>query len=268
MNPFTSSGVTFSQTVSIQLETHACYRALLSNWGDRTTEPCLGGNLIYSGELDAVGSIVMVAGNIAGSATFAVTGDGAEQKRSIRNGIADFVVTSLDEALRILKNEIRKRNSVAVCIGSDRDAVEREMIERGVVPDVVFAGVFAQRRKVTCFGEHVRELVVSEPDASVAILAWSVVRAAARWMPKLDAIALECLANEPCMRRWIRLSPRYFGRANLGERAFYCEPEPAREIVRRFAAAIETGAIASEVQVNLIHEGASTVLRLHPPVAG
>ena len=42
-----------------------------------------------------------------------------------------------------------------------------------------------------------------------ACLDWQVAQAPLRWMPKLDAIALECLRSDRWAHRWIRLSPRY-----------------------------------------------------------
>jgi urocanate hydratase len=260
----TDTAAIASQYYSIQLEAHACYRVLFPARSDKTSEPSLGGNLLYAGELDSTGRAVTVAGNAAGCATLAVTADGAAQKQAIRESVVDFVVTSLDEALRILKNEIRKRNSVGVCIGSDPDQVEREMIERGVLPDLVFAGTFDQRREVRCFGKHVREVMTSKPDPSIAVFAWQVVQAPARWMPKLDAIALDCLADDPWTRRWIRLSPLYFGRASLAERAFYCEPQIATEVMRRIEDSAKSGVIEAEVLVSLTTEGESKVLRLNP----
>ena len=80
----------------------------------------------------------MVAGNIAGAAIAGSDcGDQTRQKQAIRDGVVDFLVTSLDEALRILKNEIRKGETVAVCVGAAPKTVEQEMLERGVAPDLL-----------------------------------------------------------------------------------------------------------------------------------
>jgi urocanate hydratase len=100
-------------------------------------EPGLGGQLFYAGELDPVGRALMVAANIAGAASLAATPDLDAQKQAVRDGVADFLVISLDEALRILKNQIRKRETVAVCVGAAPAAVNWEMLERGVLPDLV-----------------------------------------------------------------------------------------------------------------------------------
>ena len=105
----------------------------------RTLDPetGLGGKLFYAGELDEEGRALVVAANIAGAATLAATADRAAQKQALRDGVADFVVNNLDEALRILKNQLRKRETVAVCVALPPSNVESEMNERGVSPDLL-----------------------------------------------------------------------------------------------------------------------------------
>ena len=125
------------------------YAGLMTSADPGGGEPRLGGRLLYAGALDAEGRALVVAGNIAGAATLAATANPAAQKQAIHDGVVDFLVTSLDEALRILKNESRKRETVAVCVGAEPDAVEREMLERGVEPDLLGAGA---RLKAEFFG--------------------------------------------------------------------------------------------------------------------
>jgi len=253
------------QSGALRLEAHACYRALVENSNHETSEIGFGGRLLYAGALEGLGCAMMVAGNVAGCATLAVTADEAVQKRAIRDGVADFLVTSLDEALRILKNEIRKHKSVSVCIGTDRGTVEQEMMKRGVLPDLVFADDSTTLPLVSRFGEDVREIRMSKPKPTEAFIKWQVAQSPAQWMPKLDAIALDCLADEPWTQRWIRVSSRYLGRAALAERAFHCEAQAAMRILREFDAAAQEGAIATEVAVNIMDEGESKVFRLRPP---
>ena len=90
--------------------------------------------VLLRGRVDGEGRALVVAANIAGAASLVATADRAAQKQAIRLGVADFLVNSLDEALRILKNQLRKRETVAVCLGVAPDAVAREMRERGVLP--------------------------------------------------------------------------------------------------------------------------------------
>jgi urocanate hydratase len=237
---------------SSQLEANAFYCALtrsasLSADIDSDGKPSLGGKLLYAGEFEARGRALVIAGNVAGCATLAASADAAAQKQSIHEGVADFLVNSLDEALRILKNEIRTRKTVAVCVGVSPDLIEQEMQERGVRPDLVFAG----QRTMLQFGAGSSEVRLIEPDSGRAFLTWRVEQAAARWMPKVDAVALERLGSDSWEHRWIRLSPRYLGRVALAERALFCDPVVAKEIISGIGGAVRDGEIGVEVVVSL-----------------
>jgi urocanate hydratase len=241
---------------SLQLEVFCLYRALIREGAstrdsDQPAEPNLGGRLLYVGELDAHSRAMMIAGNVAGCATLAAAEDPMAQKLAMRDGVVDFVVTSLDEALRILKNEIRKRNAVAVSVTAETDAVEREMLERGVLPDLLFAGMRDGTRKICHFGPGEQEVHPDTPDAGAAWMNWQVEQAPAQWMQLLDAIAVECLAEDRGASRWIRLGPRYFGRTAQGRRALYCDALAADEIVRRFREAVGSGAIGTRVSLRV-----------------
>lgn len=241
----------------LQIEAYGLYCALMrsassANAGDPETELNLGGKLLYVGDLDAHGRAMVIAGNVSGSATLSATADSAVQKLAIRDGVVDFVVTSLDEALRILKNEVRKRATVAVCVGAAPSAVKSEMIERGVLPDLVFEGKHGEQCDAPDFGSGTREVQLTAPDDGLAFLTWQVALAPARWMAKLDAIALGYLSSDWRARRWIRLSPRYCGRSAQARRAFYCALDSAKEIISGFAAHVQDGEIDTEVLASLL----------------
>jgi urocanate hydratase len=58
-------------------------------------------------------------------------------KRRVKTGYCDVMVNDLDEALRILKNAVRKREAVSVgLIGNCADVIP-ELAKRGVVPDIL-----------------------------------------------------------------------------------------------------------------------------------
>jgi urocanate hydratase len=99
----------------------------------------LGGKLLYAGELNSQGRNLLYAANIAGAASLATSADPAVQRQAIRDGVIDFLVTSLEEALRILKNEIRKHQPVSVGISADPHWLAAQMLDRGVLPDLLSA---------------------------------------------------------------------------------------------------------------------------------
>lgn len=208
------------------------YAALMASAGD---DESLGGKLLYAGELDGPGRALMVAGNIAGAATLGAAADAAAQKLAIRDGVADFLVTTLDEGLRILKNEIRKRETVAVCIGAEPAAVEREMAERGVLANLT------------------RPLEDPAEGRDGVLVTWRVDKAPALWLPKLDAQAIECAGSESGPTdRWLRLAPRFLGRMTQGMHAVRCEDGLARSFVDRVRRAVAAGEIAVGVEIRLI----------------
>lgn len=254
---------------SLQLEAHGLYCALMRgaasvNAGCREAESNLGGKLLYAGELDARGRAMVIAGNVSGCATLAATAELTAQKLVIRDGVVDFVVTSLDEALRILKNEIRKCATVAVCVGAAPSGVEREMIERGVLPDLVLERQSGEQRDVPDFGSGTLKVQLTVPDDGLAFVTWQVEQAPARWMAKLDAIALECFSSDWRARRWIRLSPRFSGRDAQPRRVLYCEQGSAKQIISRFAAHVQDGTIETEVSATLFISGETKVFRWSP----
>ena len=212
-------------------------------------EPSLGGKLLYAAILDADARALLVAANVAGAASLAITADPATQKQAIRDGVVDFGVNSLDEALRILKNEIRKRETVAVCICGEPETIEREMRERGVQPDL--------RRPVDA---------APVPETQ-ALLSWRVDTAPAQWLPKLDAFALECLEENSgqgvnAAKRWLRLAPRYLGRMAQGVRLLRCEPNVARAFVER----VRSAGLPVEVEISLSSglNSSLEVIRIEP----
>jgi urocanate hydratase len=214
-------------------------------------EPSQGGQLLYVGELDAQGRALVVAANVAGAASLAATADIARQKQSIREGVADFLVTSLDEALRILKNEIRKREAVAVCVALGPEAVEQEMRERGVVPDVV---AFRVAERARC------------GDGDAALVSWSAGTAPARWMPRLDGMALDCLgSDEHAARRWLRLASRFVGRLGAGVHVLRCEPEAAGRFVARVGLGVARGEVGVLVEIEVTWRGQRERHRFSPP---
>jgi urocanate hydratase len=254
-----------ANTNSLQLEAFCLYRALMRDvQGDPDAESNLGGKLLYAGALDACSRAMVIAGNVAGCATLAVAEGSTVHKLAMRDGVVDFVVTSLDEALRIFKNEIRKHAAVAVCVGAAPGDVERELVERGVLPDLVFSGVPGEGLKMPSFGSGAREIRRSDTDPGLAFVEWQVAQAPVRWMGRLDAIAIECLAADGGARRWLRLSPRYSGRDAQAQRALYCDSESARQIIERFAQAVRNGEIAAEVSARLRAGGKTQVFRISP----
>jgi urocanate hydratase len=242
------------------LQVERQYASLIAAGGTQSTansEAGLGGKLLYAGELEAAGRALLVAGNIGGAASLAATADQAAQRQAIRDGVADFLVTSLSEALRILKNQIRKRETVAVCIASAPETVEQEMLERGVLPDLLRpANEFPAHSPFVSQGA--RQLSPPAMGKDSILLTWRVASAPALWLPKLDAIATDCLQPAAwSARRWLRLSPRYLGRMAQGVRLICCDREFKAGFIGKARTQVERGEIGVPVEIQVSGLGTS-----------
>jgi hypothetical protein len=213
-------------------------------------EPGLGGKLLYAGELDPQRSALVVAANIAGAASLAATAGAPAQKQAVRDGVVDFLVTSLDEALRILKNQIRKRETVAVCVAASPQAIEQQMLERGVLPALLPPHDASAPQYAEFLALGARRVELPRAEQLQAVLTWSVASAPAQWLPRLDVIALECLnPGDWTARRWLRLAPRYLGRRAQDVRVLSCEPGVAKEFVARVQRGVNSREIGVEVRI-------------------
>ena len=98
----------------------------------------LAGKLIASGGMGGMGGAQPLAATLNGAAFLGIDVDPERIKRRVKSGYCDMMVNDLDEALRILKNAIRKREAVSVgLVGNCADVVP-EMARRGVVPDLAY----------------------------------------------------------------------------------------------------------------------------------
>jgi urocanate hydratase len=97
----------------------------------------LSGKLVVSGGMGGMGGAQPLAATMNGAAFLGIDVDPERIKRRVKTGYCDVMVTQLDEALRILKNAVRKGEATSVgLVGNCADLIP-EMAKRGIVPDVL-----------------------------------------------------------------------------------------------------------------------------------
>jgi hypothetical protein len=114
----------------LQRQTLRLYGELVSRRED------WGGQLVFCAGAGCSATGLPAAVSIAGATTLALDPDAATVKSVFRQGGVDFVVNTLDEALRVLKNEIRQHRPLGVGLIAEVEPVLAEMAERGVLPDL------------------------------------------------------------------------------------------------------------------------------------
>ncbi len=97
----------------------------------------LAGRLVVSGGMGGMGGAQPLAATMNGAAFLGVEVDPERIKRRLRTGYCDIMVNSLDEAVRILKNAVRKKEAVSVALVGNCADVIPELAGRGVVPDLL-----------------------------------------------------------------------------------------------------------------------------------
>lgn len=216
---------------SLQSETLRIFVAL-SEMGE-----VWSGRLVLSGGFGGCGMGFALAVVAAGGACLTLEADAVLARRAGQVGASDFTVATLSEALRILKNEIRKGLPVSVAVHGAPNELAEEMLLRGVQPDFVGACVqesYAIPEAFFALGAQRVDL----PDRPAALLANGFL-AGWRWIEDvsanpaerrvLDQVLAAAFDSEhgnsaggpvrKAMQRWLRVAPRLFPRDR--SRAYY-----------------------------------------------
>ncbi len=195
-----------------------CYEAINHLAHHRFSGSLVGKLLLRSG-LDGDGLTTIAAASIAGACSLCVEPDGERLREALRAGLCDFVVGPLDEALRILKNELRRGLSVSVGVTAEPKPTLSEMIDRGLQPDLTSLPPGEPLRTFVDRGalalpEH------DSPDSSASLIEWSLTTDLARSMPQIARVAAQSLdadrSDTPLRRHWLESAPRLLGRAFTG----------------------------------------------------
>jgi len=227
-----------------QLETLRVYGGLVEereDWG--------GGLVLCCGE-GCAASGTPVAVSIAGGATLALDGDAGVVKAAMRRGELDFVVNTLDEALRALKNEVRLRRPLSVGLIADVSATLREMVERGVLPDLLLIGA-NQNAQAVLQDESIRalqaigmplRLATDRPEVELSSsprMTLSSKPLDEIYLPAMNAAELRALderllailpADDLVRRRWIQRIAKYLREARSGGRWVWLMEEERQQI--------------------------------------
>jgi len=129
----------------------------------------LAGKLVVSGGMGGMGGAQPLAATLNGGAFLGIEVDPERIKRRLRTGYCDVMVNDLDEALRILKNAVRKREATSVGLAGNCADVIPELARRGVVPDLLTDQTSAHDPlngyiPQGCTVEHAGELRKRNPD--------------------------------------------------------------------------------------------------------
>jgi urocanate hydratase len=123
----------FTGTPSALPETYQTFRAAArKHFGGS-----LAGRLVVAGGMGGMGGAQPLAATLLGGAFLGIDVDARRIKRRVKTGYCEVMVNDLDEALRILKNAVRKREPASVGVIGNAAEIVPELASRGVVPDLL-----------------------------------------------------------------------------------------------------------------------------------
>ncbi len=188
-----------------------------------------GGALILSCGLGPQGAALSIAANIAGAVCLSIEESPTVAHQALRSGSCDFVVNTLDEALRAMKNEVRKHLPLSVGLQANLLETLQELLDRGVAPqlftDLSHLEARAFARSFKSNGAIIMDFDRTNPEAIDADALLETTLAQSHWhlesfpqptpsaLRAFDARALNLIAPEDTLRsKWLHAAPKILPR--------------------------------------------------------
>ncbi|MBM7609131.1 urocanate hydratase [Lysinibacillus composti] len=99
--------------------------------------PDLRGKFILTGGMGGMSGAQPLAGKMAGAVILVVEVDRNRIERKIKEGYCDYLVETVDEALKLVKELTEKKEPASIGLVGNCVDVHRELLNRGVTPDIV-----------------------------------------------------------------------------------------------------------------------------------
>jgi hypothetical protein len=254
----------------------AHYALLSAAAGSQFGAGSLAGRLLLIDGLADEGDALLIAASIAGAASLVLETGTDAVRHCVRNGIVDFAVTTLAEALRILKNEVRKRQPIAVLLERQPGSVLAEMVERGaqpdmlrwIAPDPTLKGYIDTMRErgarplptpsATPADSPSTDLPSPDPpnpdpmsNDPRADVCWRAGEGGTAVLRQLDLLAGQTLPPDDLERQnWIARAPRYLSRALRLERCVAMTKRERSAFLAEVEERAQQGTLAARVEID------------------
>ena len=231
----------------------AHYTSLCGAARERFGKACLSGRMLLVDGLADEGDALLIAASIAGAASLVLETRAEAVRYCVRNGIVDFAVRTLDEALRILKNEIRKRQPVAVLLENEPAGVLAEMVERGAQPDLIrWTAPDAAIEELAQRGAQAVPIANDAEPHRTGDVCWSAGEGGGAVLRQVDLLAAGALPQDDVERQnWIARAPRYLPRAMRLERCVTMSEAEQKALLTAAEERSQQGALAAKVTIEI-----------------
>jgi urocanate hydratase len=216
---------------------------LLAAAGRKYFSGDLAGKFVASCGMGSRGGALSLAAVMNGAAFLGIDADAERIKRRVKTGYTDVMVNDLDEALRILKNAVRKREPAAVGLVAHPARLISEMASRGVVPDLLVQAE-ADRDESDLAAQGVRALetsgtiLIADADSAYRALGLedgSAVRCIALSgemsdIQRIDKTLLALFPADDGLARFLRVVQRRVRHQGLPARACWLDAGEQRKL--------------------------------------
>lgn len=177
-------------------------------------QPNWGGSLILNIGLDAKGTALSLAANVAGAVCLTLEPEPASLREAQRIGSCDFIVNTLDEALRAIKNEIRQHKPISIGLAGDPATLMAEIEERGLAPQLFTeATPYMNKMHTRIVSDLTDPTLVAEAILPHPWHLTTFTFASAAELHTFDTQALAALPPADTLRRkWLQAIPRILPR--------------------------------------------------------
>jgi urocanate hydratase len=237
----------------------------------------LAGRLVVCVGFGLKGAELALATTIAGGAFLGIDPSSEHLKAAVRNGSCDFMVNTLDESLRVLKNELRRQKALSVGLLGDASTILPAMVDRGVQPDLIADTLPPDNETASIQRDALHQLIArgavsvdtrsdkSFHSSEMVEVVWTASSLAD--LKRMDALALEQLPPDDIIRqRWLRQASGCFHRQRPLQRVLELLPEELISLLRAFQNAASASAIQSPAAVSWqTSDGSKHSTALEPP---
>jgi len=220
----------------------------------------LTGKLVANCGMGPAGGALSLAAIMNGAAFLGVDADAEQIKRRVKTGYCDVMVSELDEALRILKNAVRKREPASVGLVADPVRLLSEMANRGVVPDLLVRTEFPAGESGAQAAQTLESLgtvVIADADAAYrasgredgAAMRCIALSGELSDVQRIDKILLEVFPADEDLNRFLRIVQRRVRQQGLPARACWLDAGEQRKLGAALDEAVARGELRAPVVI-------------------
>lgn len=217
----------------------------------------LSGKLIVNCGMETVGSLMSLAATMNGAAFLGIDADAEKVKKQLKAGRCDFMVNSLDEALRILKNAVRKKENVSVGLVADCEEIMQKFSERGVLPEIIniaSGSVSASAAVVQhsqSFPAFATEYISPILDSGRRPFRWFALSGEPADIFTSENILLELFPENRILNRWIEMARKRIKFQGLPSRICWLNSEERKRFALAIHQSIRDGKITAPIVMGI-----------------